>query len=91
MVPPDETGDTNRFCTNNRWCPRFTETDERTVWRISEGQLSRTVVPVLIRYFFYNEIALLLELCGFEVEEVYGDFDRIPFEDTVPRMILIAK
>jgi SAM-dependent methyltransferase len=56
-----------------------------------EGQLSRTVVPVLIRYFFYNEIALMLELCGFEVEEVYGDFDRIPFEDTVPRMILIAK
>ncbi|MBI1258641.1 MAG: methyltransferase domain-containing protein [Chloroflexi bacterium] len=56
-----------------------------------EGQLSRTVVPVLIRYFFYNEIALMLELCGFEVEEVYGDFDRIPFEDTVPRMIVIAK
>jgi len=56
-----------------------------------EGDLKRTVVPVLIRYFFYNEIALLLELCGFQVEDVFGDFDRIPFEDTVPRMILIAK
>ena len=56
-----------------------------------EGDLKRTVVPVLIRYFFYNEIALLLELCGCEVEAVYGDFDRIPFEDTVPRMIIVAK
>jgi SAM-dependent methyltransferase len=56
-----------------------------------EGELSRTVVPVLIRYFFYAEIRLLLELCGFEIDEVFGDFDRSPFEDGAPRMILVAK
>lgn len=56
-----------------------------------EGELSRTVVPVLIRYFFLAEMRLLLEVCGFELAEVYGDFDRIPFEDGVPRMILVAK
>lgn len=56
-----------------------------------EGGLRRTVVPVLIRYFFYAEIRLLLEVCGFEVDEVFGDFDRSPFEDGAPRMILVAK
>jgi SAM-dependent methyltransferase len=56
-----------------------------------EGQLSRTVVPVLIRYFFLAEIRLLLEVCGFKNVEVYGDFDLQPFEDGVPRMVLVAK
>ncbi len=56
-----------------------------------DGALSRTVVPVLIRYYFYAELRLLLELCGFAVEEVFGDFDRSSFEDGVPRMIVIAK
>ena len=56
-----------------------------------EGELTRTVVPVLIRYFFLAEIRLLLEVCGFEMDDVYGDFDRIPFEDGVPRMIVVAK
>ena len=56
-----------------------------------EGVLSRTVVPVLIRYYFYAELRLLLELCGFEVDEVFGDFDRSSFEDGVPRMIVVAK
>ncbi len=56
-----------------------------------EGALTRTVVPVVIRYFFYAEIRLLLELCGFTVDQVFGDFDRIPFEDGVPRMIVVAK
>ena len=56
-----------------------------------DGVLSRTVVPVLIRYYFYAELRLLLELCGFAVDEVYGDFDRIPFEDGVPRMIVVAR
>jgi hypothetical protein len=56
-----------------------------------EGQLSRTVVPVLIRYFFLAEMKLLLEVCGFQLDEVYGDFDRSPFEDGAPRMIIVAK
>lgn len=56
-----------------------------------EGELSRTVVPVLIRYFFYAEMRLLLDVCGFEIDEVFGDFDRSPFEDGAPRMILVAK
>jgi SAM-dependent methyltransferase len=56
-----------------------------------EGELTRTVVPVLIRYFFYAELRLLLEVWGFEIGEVFGDFDRSPFEDGAPRMIVVAK
>lgn len=61
--------------------------DEITADRVVE----RTVVPVTIHYFFFNELRLLLEACGFEVESVYGDFDRSPFEDGCPRMVVIAK
>lgn len=56
-----------------------------------EGELTRTVVPVLIRYFFLAEIRLLLEVCGFEIVDVFGDFDRSPFEDGAPRMVIVAK
>lgn len=57
----------------------------------ADRAVERTVVPVTIHYFFFNELRLLLESCGFEVEAVYGDFDRSPFEDGCPRLIVIAK
>lgn len=56
-----------------------------------EGVVKRTVVPVTIHYFFLTEIRLLLESCGFEIEDVYGDFDQSSFEDGAPRMVVLAK
>ncbi len=56
-----------------------------------EGEVQRTVVPVLIRYFFLAELRLLLEVCGFQIDDVYGDFDLSPFEDGAPRMVVVAK
>jgi SAM-dependent methyltransferase len=53
--------------------------------------VERTLVPMTIHYFFLSEIRLLLEACGFEVDAVYGDFDRSPFEDGAPRMVVLAK
>jgi len=35
--------------------------------------------PLVLRYLFRYEMQHLLELCGFEVEALYGDFDRGPF------------
>jgi SAM-dependent methyltransferase len=61
--------------------------DEITAARAVE----RTVVPVLLHYFFLSELRLLLEASGFKVEAVYGDFDRAPFEDGCPHMVVIAK
>src|SRR5690606_17754478 len=46
-----------------------------------DGTLKRTVAPVIFRYFFYPEVALLLRACDLTVDEVYGSTERDPFED----------
>ncbi len=56
-----------------------------------EGVLHRTVAPMRIRYAFQSEITLLLESCGFKVRDVFGDFDETIFDDTAPRMIVVAE
>ena len=46
-----------------------------------EGRVvSKTVTPVILRYVYRFEMQHLLELCGFGVEALYGDFRRGPFE-----------
>jgi len=57
----------------------------------ADGTLKRTVVPVVIRYFFLSEITLLLASCGLAIDGVMGDFDGSPFMDGAPRMLIIAK
>jgi len=56
-----------------------------------DGTLKRTIVPHLLRYFFYPEIQLLLKLTGFAVQAVYGGCDEEPFEDGSERMVIYAK
>jgi SAM-dependent methyltransferase len=56
-----------------------------------DGVVRRTVIPVVIRYYFLSEITLLLQAAGFEIDDVFGDFDGSPFLDGVPRMIVLAK
>jgi ubiquinone/menaquinone biosynthesis C-methylase UbiE len=51
----------------------FEELDE-------EGRvLSKTYVPLTLRYLYRYEMQYLLELCGYQVEALYGDFARGPF------------
>jgi len=35
--------------------------------------------PLIMRYIFRYEMQHLLELCGFDIEDLYGDFQRGPF------------
>jgi len=56
-----------------------------------DGQLRRTLVPYDIRYLWRFEAELLLDKAGFDLEEVYGDWDLGPFEDESDRMILVAR
>ena len=45
-----------------------------------EGKvISRSYSPLTLRYVFRYEMQHLLELCGFKVEALYGDFQRGPF------------
>lgn len=55
-----------------------------------DGVVTRTVAPVIFRYFFYPEVALLLRAAGFSADSVYGDTDTGPFEDGCERMIIMA-
>lgn len=41
-------------------------------------EVSNTVIPIFYRYLYRYEMQHLLELCGFEVEALYGDFRRNP-------------
>jgi len=57
----------------------------------ADGTVRRLFVPHVLRYFFFPEIKLLLERCGFAVQAVYGDTDESPFEDGCERMLVYAR
>jgi SAM-dependent methyltransferase len=57
----------------------------------ADGTLKRTIVPHILRYFFYPELRLLLRATGFDVLAVYGGCDEEPFEDGCERMVVYAK
>ena len=44
-----------------------------------------------LRYMHRWEAQHLLEFCGFEVLELYGDFDHSPFDETRTEMIWVAR
>lgn len=47
------------------------------------------VFPFL--YFFRYEVEHLLEICGFRVVDIFGDFDRSPLSSNAPEMIFVAE
>ena len=55
-----------------------------------DGAVKRLVAPHLLRYYFLPELTLLLERCGFAVEEVFGDAERGPYDAESERMIVYA-
>ncbi|MBM4047814.1 MAG: class I SAM-dependent methyltransferase [Planctomycetes bacterium] len=45
-----------------------------------EGKvIAKTYSPLILRYVYRYEMQYLLELCGYRVEALYGDFQRGPF------------
>ncbi|MBN1679854.1 MAG: class I SAM-dependent methyltransferase [Anaerolineae bacterium] len=55
------------------------------------GAVHRTLAPLLLRYVFPGEMDLMLAVAGLRRVETYGDYDRCPFEDGSPRMIVLAE
>lgn len=51
----------------------FEELDARGV------TIARTLSSYTLRYIFRYEMQYLLEVCGYEIEQLYGDFERNPF------------
>jgi SAM-dependent methyltransferase len=55
-----------------------------------EGALRRTRVVMPMRYTYRYEAQLLLERAGFTLTELYGSYERQPYDDNSERMILVA-
>lgn len=56
-----------------------------------DGHRETLVHAFPIRYFFRYEVEHLLNLCGFEAIELFGDFDRSEFASDSPEMIFVAE
>lgn len=50
------------------------------------NMVSREYTEVRLRYSFRYELEYLLNLCGFEVEALYGDFQRGPFRPGIQQV-----
>ncbi len=55
------------------------------------GAVQRTLAPLKLRYVFPGEMDLLLAATDWARVDFYGDYDREPFGDGSPRMIVIAQ
>ena len=55
-----------------------------------DGAVKRHLAPHTLRYFFLPELRLLLERCGFSLEEVYGDTEGGAYLADSERMIVYA-
>ena len=56
-----------------------------------DGALQRSIVPLTLRYTFPAEMSLLLSRAGLALSHLYGDYDRSPFVDGAPRLLVLAR
>ena len=56
-----------------------------------DGAVSKRIYRDLqLRYIYRWEMHHLLKICGYEVLDLYGDFDRSPFDETSGEMVWVA-
>jgi SAM-dependent methyltransferase len=56
----------------------------------SSGTVTRTTVPMTLRYFFPNEFSTLLEQSGLRLLHLWGNYDRAPFAEDSPVLIAVC-
>ena len=56
-----------------------------------DGRTDRFVQSFPMRYFFRFEIEYLLELCGFKLIDIFGDFDKSVYSEDSLEMIFVAE
>jgi SAM-dependent methyltransferase len=55
------------------------------------GEVRRTLASFDLRYFYRNELRLLLERAGLVLEATYGSYDLEPLDEASERFIAIAR
>ena len=53
--------------------------------------ISKTYIPLFLRYSYRYEMQYLLELCGYRIEALYGDFQRGPFRHSGEQIWIARK
>lgn len=56
-----------------------------------DGRVQKTICPFTLRYLWLGEGALMLEMAGFELLEVWGDFEQNAYGDGSERLIFLAQ
>lgn len=57
----------------------------------ADGVTRRVTEKIILRYVFRYELEHLLVRAGFRVVTLYGDYDRSPFADESPALIVVAE
>ena len=57
----------------------------------ADGSARRLEETLLLRYVFRYELEHLLVRAGLRVVALYGDYDRSPYGDETPAMIVVAE
>jgi len=60
-------------------------------WTDNAGEFHRHVWTFEMGYLFRYEAELLLEKCGFRIEDVYGDFDKSPYDYYSGEQIFVVR
>lgn len=102
--PTEETEDLPEFSLPDgrrmRRCNRFSATHRAEQYNEVEiiyyitgknGKMERLVQGFPFRYFFRYEVEHLLARTGFQISEVYGNFDKSLLADDSPEMIFVAR
>jgi hypothetical protein len=55
-----------------------------------DGQTERLIQSFPMRYYYRYELEHLLELGGFRVADLFGDFDRSEYDSDSPEIIFVA-
>jgi SAM-dependent methyltransferase len=56
-----------------------------------QGYLRRSMVELRLRWFTRFELELLLQSAGWQVDELYGNYDLEPYGPTSDRLLIVAR
>ncbi|MBX2997241.1 MAG: class I SAM-dependent methyltransferase [Caldilineaceae bacterium] len=56
-----------------------------------DGRMRKRAIPFTLRFLWPSEGKLLLQMAGFRIEALYGDFDGNPYDDSSERLIFLAR
>lgn len=66
-----------------------------TVWivdasSVEGGPIKRTIARATLHYYFAHQLAESLESARFQLNAQFGDYDRQPYDDESPRLLVLA-